>query len=165
SLNNSAGTVQSAGSLNATSLETNNTGGSLIAQAGDLQLNGANLDNRSGVIASLKGTVGTELTGVLRNGVATSTTTTAATPKGGAIQGQSLLLIARGGLDNQGGGILAQSGDALLQASTVNNRNGALSAKRLLQVRGGSLDNSSGQISGADIDLGVTGVLANRAGL
>ncbi len=176
-LDNSGGTVQSAGSLSVTGPETLNIRGNLIAQAGDLQLTGANLDNRSGVLASLKGAVGTELSGVLRNGVAPTPATTGATttasattpataaPLGGAIQGERLLLVARGGLDNQGGDILAQKGDALLQTATLDNRNGALSAKRLMQVRGAGLDNSGGQLSGADIDLGVTGVLANRAGI
>ncbi|MGN2432750.1 hemagglutinin repeat-containing protein [Pseudomonas syringae] len=161
-LNNDSGVVQSANTLTLATGNgaVSNVGGNLIAQTGDLSITGASVDNSAGVLASLSGGVSTDLSGLLRNGLANA--------KGGVIQGQRLLLTARGGIDNNGGSIAAQQGDALIQASTFDNRNGALSALGLVQVRGDSFDNSGdqdGQVAGRDIDFDLSGALNNRQGI
>ncbi|WPN51518.1 hemagglutinin repeat-containing protein [Pseudomonas sp. P9_2] len=139
--------------------DLDNQGGNIISQTGDVHLKAGNLDNRSGVLASLKGAIEAGVVGVLRNGPDLS-----GNPKGGLIQGQSLLLTA-GQLDNQGGHVGAQTGSALLTTATLNNQQGALYAKALMRINGGSLDNSTGQIAGDQIALGLNGQLTNHNGL
>ncbi|WP_234452169.1 hemagglutinin repeat-containing protein [Pseudomonas sp. MF6751] len=139
--------------------DLDNQRGNIISQTGDVHLKAGNLDNRSGVLASLKGAIEAGVVGVLRNGHDLS-----ASPKGGLIQGQSLLLSA-GHLDNQGGYVGAQTSDALLTAVTLNNQQGALYAKGLMRINGGALENSAGQIAGDQIALGLNGQLTNHNGL
>ncbi|KAB0516537.1 hemagglutinin repeat-containing protein [Pseudomonas extremorientalis] len=139
--------------------DLDNQGGNLISQTGDVRLKAGNFDNRGGVLAALKGDIDAGIVGVLRNGYDLS-----ANQKAGLIQGQALLLNASQ-LDNQGGYIAAQTGNALLNVSALNNQQGALYAKGLMRVNGGNLDNSAGQIAGDQIALGLTGQLTNHSGL
>ncbi|WP_047710959.1 hemagglutinin repeat-containing protein [Pseudomonas lactis] len=139
--------------------DLDNQRGNIISQTGDVHLKAGNLDNRSGVLASLKGAIEAGVVGVLRNGHDLS-----ASPKGGLIQGQRLLLSA-GQLDNQGGYLGAQTSDALLTVATLNNQQGALYAKGLMRINGSALDNSAGQIAGDQIALGLNGQLTNHNGL
>ncbi|SHN31150.1 filamentous hemagglutinin, partial [Pseudomonas asturiensis] len=158
-LSNDGGTVQSSTSatVNTGRGALSNLDGSITAQKGDLSVTGASLDNRAGVLASLTGQLRTDLTGMLRNGSLNA--------KRGAIQGQSLLLVARDSIDNSGGGISARAGDAQIQTPRFDNRDGALSAGKLLQVRGNSFDNRNGEATGSNIDFDLSAALTNQLGI
>ncbi|MGX4728138.1 hemagglutinin repeat-containing protein, partial [Pseudomonas corrugata] len=88
--------------------------------------------------------------------------------QGGITQAQRLNLIALGGLDNYGGRISAQTGDASVTTRNFDNRNGGLYAKGKISVTANDFDNSGdndGQIAGSQIDLNLTGALNNRLGI
>ncbi|WP_237498787.1 hemagglutinin repeat-containing protein, partial [Pseudomonas edaphica] len=162
-LDNGQGTVQSQGGMTANVADTlDNQSGKLIAQAGDLSVNAASLDNRGGTLASLKAALQTQVVGVLRNGYDLNNNR-----QGGVMQGQSLNLQA-GSVDNYGGRIAAQGGNALVTTGNFDNRNGGLYAKGLMRVVGHDFDNSGdndGQIAGQQIDLDLSGALNNRLGI
>ncbi|WP_438868347.1 hemagglutinin repeat-containing protein [Pseudomonas sp. L1(2025)] len=162
-LDNGKGTVQSQGGMTANVADMlDNQSGKLIAQAGDLSVNAASLDNRGGTLASLKAALQTQVVGVLRNGYDLNNNR-----QGGVMQGQSLNLQA-GSVDNYGGRIAAQGGNALVTTGNFDNRNGGLYAKGLMRVVGHDFDNSGdndGQIAGQQIDLDLSGALNNRLGI
>ncbi|PSL93731.1 hemagglutinin repeat-containing protein [Pseudomonas sp. R9.37] len=160
---NGKGTVQSQGGMTVDVADAlDNQSGKLIAQAGDLSVNAASLDNRGGTLASLKAALQTRVVGVLRNGYDLNNNR-----QGGVMQGQSLNLQA-GSVDNYGGRIAAQGGNALVTTGNFDNRNGGLYAKGLMRVVGHDVDNSGdndGQIAGQQIDLDLSGALNNRLGI
>lgn len=164
SLANGNGSLQGQGALNLTvSGDIDNQSGKLISQNGDLSVSAASLDNRGGTLASLKGAFEAHVVGVLKNGY-----DLANNRQGGIIQAQRLNLRALGGIDNYGGRIAAQSGDALITTADFDNRNGGLYAQGLVQVSGNNFDNSGdndGQIAGQRIDLSLNGALNNRLGV
>ncbi|RBC01515.1 filamentous hemagglutinin N-terminal domain-containing protein [Pseudomonas sp. MWU12-2115] len=164
SLANAKGTLQSKGALTlTTSGDIDNQSGRIIADAGDLTLDAGNLDSRGGVLASLKAAFSARLTGLLKNGYDLNNNR-----QGGVIQAQRVNLVAPGGLDNYGGRISAQSGDAVITTGNFDNRNGGLYAKGKINVTGNNFDNSGdndGQIAGQQIDLNLTGALNNRLGI
>ena len=161
SLANGKGSLQGQGALNLTVAgDIDNQSGKLIAQNGDLSVSAANLDNRGGTLASVKGALEARIVGVLKNGYDLNNNR-----QGGIIQAQRLNLSALGGIDNYGGRISAQSGDALVTTADFDNRNGGLYAKGLVQVSGNNFDNSGGQIAGQRIDLSLNGGLNNRLGI
>ena len=111
---------------------------------------------------SLKAALQTQVVGVLRNGYDLNNNR-----QGGVMQGQSLNLQA-GSVDNYGGRIAAQGGNALVTTGNFDNRNGGLYAKGLMRVVGHDFDNSGdndGQIAGQQIDLDLSGALNNRLGI
>ncbi|WP_460107265.1 two-partner secretion domain-containing protein [Pseudomonas sp. H1_F01] len=164
SLTNGKGVVQSQGDLKLTvDTDIDNQSGRIQAKAGDVTVTGRHLDNRGGVLASLQGLLTTQLTGVLKNGYDLNNNR-----QGGITQAQRLNLTARGGFDNYGGRISAQSGDAIVVTRNFDNRNGGLYAKGKVNVTGNDFDNSGdndGQIAGSQIDLNLTGALNNRLGI
>ncbi|NWA29171.1 hemagglutinin repeat-containing protein [Pseudomonas gingeri] len=164
SLANGKGTVQSQGALNLTVTgDIDNQSGKLLAQNGDLNVGAANLDNRGGTLASIKGALEAHIVGVLKNGYDLNNNR-----QGGTTQAQRLNLSALGGIDNYGGRISAQSGDAVITTADFDNRNGGLYAKGLVKVSGNNFDNSGdndGQIAGQQIDLSLNGALNNRLGI
>nr|WP_257225753.1 hemagglutinin repeat-containing protein [Pseudomonas sp. ICMP22404] len=164
SLTNGKGTVQSQGAMTLTvANDIDNQSGRLQAKAGDLMVVARNLDNRGGVLASLQGLLTTQLSGVLKNGYDLNNNR-----QGGITQAQRLNLIALGGLDNYGGRISAQTGDASVTTRNFDNRNGGLYAKGKVSVTANDFDNSGdndGQIAGSQIDLNLTGGLNNRLGI
>ncbi|MBI6692203.1 filamentous hemagglutinin N-terminal domain-containing protein, partial [Pseudomonas corrugata] len=164
SLANGKGTVQSQGNLTlVVDQDIDNQSGRLQAKAGDLTVEARNLDNRGGVLASLQGLLKTDLTGVLKNGYDLNNNR-----QGGITQAQRLNLIALGGLDNYGGRISAQTGDAVITTGNLDNRNGGLYAKGKVNVTANNFDNSGdngGQIAGSQIDLNLTGAMNNRLGV
>ncbi|WP_260955547.1 two-partner secretion domain-containing protein [Pseudomonas citri] len=164
SLTNGKGTVQSQGAMTLTvANDIDNQSGRLQAKAGDLLVVARHLDNRGGVLASLQGLLTTQLTGVLKNGYDLNNNR-----QGGITQAQRLNLIALGGLDNYGGRISAQTGDASVTTRNFDNRNGGLYAKGKVSVTANDFDNSGdndGQIAGSQIDLDLTGALNNRLGI
>nr|WP_225920141.1 hemagglutinin repeat-containing protein [Pseudomonas vanderleydeniana] len=166
SLGNSKGSLQGKGAvtLNVTG-DIDNQSGKVIAQDGDLSVTAANLDSRGGLLSSVKGAFESHIVGVLKNGYDLSNNN-----QGGTIQAQRLALNAFGGIDNNGGRIAAQSGDAVLDARSgnIDNRNGGLYASNLVQVSGNDLDNSGdtgGQVTGQRIGLSLSGELNNSKGI
>ncbi|WP_418797016.1 hemagglutinin repeat-containing protein, partial [Pseudomonas mosselii] len=161
SLNNAKGTVQGKGAI---SMQANgvldNQGGKLIAQEGALSVTADTLDNRGGILASLKQSLGVRTTGVLRNG-------SDANGQRGILQALGLD-VQSANLDNHGGRIAALSGDALIRTGQLDNRDGGISASGLLKVTGTSLLNGGdarGEMVGQRIDIGLSGALDNRGGI
>ena len=156
SLDNVKGKVQSKTSLHLDIADDfDNQGGKLIAQNGDLKLKVANLDNRAGELASLKGALDARVVGLLRNGFA------------GVIQGQLLNLNADS-IDNVGGRIYAQTGDAFVTTGVLDNRAGSLFAKSLLEVTANSFDNSGeagGRVAAQQVIFDLSGTLNNQKGI
>jgi len=161
SLNNAKGTVQAKGAI---SVQANgvfdNQGGKLIAQEGALTVTADTLDNRGGILASLKHSLGVRTTGVLRNG-------SDANGQRGVLQALGLD-VQSASLDNHGGRIAAVGGDALIRTGQLDNRDGGISASGLLKVTGASLLNGGdtrGEMVGQRIELGLSGALDNRGGI
>ncbi|AGZ36588.1 MAG: hemagglutinin repeat-containing protein [Pseudomonas sp.] len=163
SLGNAKGTLQSQGALQLVTGDVDNQSGRILADSGDLDVSAGNLDNRGGVLSSLQGKLTADLRGVLKNGYDLNNNR-----QGGITQAQALDLKALGGIDNYGGRISAQVGDALITTANFDNRNGGLYAQGLVKVTGGNFDNSGdndGQIAGQRIDLDLSGALNNRLGI
>ncbi|WP_347881577.1 DUF637 domain-containing protein [Pseudomonas sp. GD03842] len=164
SLANGQGTLQSQGALNLTvSGDIDSQAGKIIAQGGDLNLTANSVDNRGGVLSSLQNAFTARITGVLKNGYDL-------TRNGGITQAQRLDIRALAGIDNYGGRISAQSGDAFINTGNgdFDNRKGGLYAKQKVNVTGNHFDNSGdndGQIAGQQIDLDLAGALNNRLGI
>ncbi|WP_454834639.1 two-partner secretion domain-containing protein [Pseudomonas lini] len=161
---NAKGTLQSQGALNLTiGGDIDNQSGRIVAKDGDLSIKATNLDNRGGVLASLQAAFTANLTGVLKNGYDLNNNR-----RSGVTQAQRLNLTALAGIDNYGGRIAAQSGDAIIVTGNFDNRNGGLYAKGKINVTGNNFDNSGdndGQIAGQQIDLNLSGALNNRLGI
>ncbi|WP_259674751.1 filamentous hemagglutinin N-terminal domain-containing protein [Pseudomonas fluorescens] len=164
SLANAKGTLQSQGALNLTiGGDIDNQSGRIVAKDGDLSIKAGNLDNHGGVLASLQAAFTANLTGVLKNGYDLNNNR-----RSGVTQAQRLNLTALAGIDNYGGRIAAQSGDAIIATGNFDNRNGGLYAKGKVNVTGNNFDNSGdndGQIAGQQIDLNLSGALNNRLGI
>ncbi|HJR32479.1 MAG TPA: hemagglutinin repeat-containing protein [Pseudomonas sp.] len=164
SLVNAKGTLQSQGALNLTIVgDIDNQSGRIVAKDGDLSIKTTNLDNRGGVLASLQAAFTGNLTGVLKNGYDLNNNR-----RSGVTQAERLSLTALAGIDNYGGRIAAQSGDAIIVTGNFDNRNGGLYAKGKVNVTGNNFDNSGdndGQIAGQQIDLNLSGALNNRLGI
>ena len=166
SLGNGKGSLQGKGAVSLdVSGDIDNQSGKVIAQDSDLFIKATNLDSRGGLLSSISGALTTRVVGVLKNGYDLNNNR-----QGGLIQAQRLDLQAWGGLDNYGGRIAAQTGDALVDtgAGDFDNRNGAIHAQGLVQVSGNNFDNSGdndGQISGRQINLNLVGALNNRLGI
>ncbi|WP_246881529.1 hemagglutinin repeat-containing protein [Pseudomonas protegens] len=162
SLTNGKGTLQSQGALNLSTGDIDNQSGRILARNGNLNIGAGHLDNRGGVLSSVQGAMIADLRGVLKNGYDPSNNR-----QGGVTQAQRLTLKALAGIDNDGGRISAQSGDALITTGDFDNRNGGLYAKGLVKVSGGHFDNSgnNGQISGQQINFDLSGALNNHKGI
>ncbi|MCE0461111.1 two-partner secretion domain-containing protein [Pseudomonas uvaldensis] len=161
SVDNNNGSLLSQGDLKIdVSGDFVNRDGSAITQAGNVDVEALNLDNRGGVLASVEGWLKATLDKVLDNGES---------PSGGGdaglIQAQSVELNAKQTLLNNGGQVAALSGTADVTTLTLENRNGDLLAKQALTVRARDLDNSDGRAAGDTIDFGLTGALINQHGL
>ncbi|BBP61610.1 DUF637 domain-containing protein [Pseudomonas sp. St316] len=162
SLNNAKGTLQGKGlvTVNVTG-DIDNQGGSIIAQDAKLGVFASNLDNRGGVLSSVKAALEARTTGVLKNGYDVNRV-------GGTIQAQGLNIKALAGLYNDGGRMAAQAGDIVINnpAADINNRNGGMYATGKVQVIGRQMDNSGGgQVSASRIDFDLSGALNNNAGI
>lgn len=115
------------------------------------------------MLSSLQSAFTAQLTGVLKNGYDLNNNR-----QGGVTQAQRLNLTALGGIDNYGGRVSAQNGDAIITTGNFDNRNGGLYAKGKISVTGNDFDNSGdndGQIAGQQIDLNLSGALNNRLGI
>jgi len=163
SLDNAKGSIQSPAALDVdVAGAADNQSGKLIAQAGDVNFKADSLDNRGGTLASLKGNLEARTVGVLRNGYDLNNNR-----QGGTVQGQNLKLTT-GSIDNYGGRMAAQTGDAVVSTGNFDNRNGGVYAKGLVNVTGADFDNSGtndGQIAGQQITLNLSGALNNQLGI
>ncbi len=162
SLNNAKGTLQGEGLVTVdVSGDIDNQGGSIIAKDAKLSVFATNLDNRGGVLSSVKAALEARTTGVLKNGYDVNR-------QGGTIQAQGLSIRALAGLFNDGGRIAAQAGDVVVTnaAANINNRNGGIYATGKVWVTGRGMDNSGGgQVSASRIDFDLSGALNNNAGI
>ncbi|WP_217501306.1 hemagglutinin repeat-containing protein, partial [Pseudomonas brassicacearum] len=162
SLNNAKGTLQGEGLVTVdVSGDIDNQGGSIIAKDAKLNVFATNLDNRGGVLSSVKAALEARTTGVLKNGYDVNR-------QGGTIQAQGLSIQALAGLFNDGGRIAAQAGDVVVTnaAANINNRNGGIYATGKVWVTGRGMDNSGGgQVSASRIDFDLSGALNNNAGI
>ncbi|WP_246883072.1 hemagglutinin repeat-containing protein [Pseudomonas sp. Tri1] len=162
SLNNAKGTLQGKGLVTVdVAGDIDNQGGSIIAQDANLSVFATNLDNRGGVLSSVKAALEARTTGVLKNGYDVNR-------QGGTIQAQGLNIQALAGLFNDGGRLAAQAGDIVISnaGADINNRSGGMYATGKVQVIGRDLDNSGGgQISASRIDFDLSGALNNNAGI
>ncbi|MCL6703960.1 DUF637 domain-containing protein [Pseudomonas sp. T1.Ur] len=162
SLNNAKGTLQGEGLVTVdVSGDIDNQGGSIIAKDAKLSVFATNLDNRGGVLSSVKAALEARTTGVLKNGYDVNR-------QGGTIQAQGLSIQALAGLFNDGGRIAAQAGDVVVTnaAADINNRNGGIYATGKVWVTGRGMDNSGGgQVSASRIDFDLSGALNNNAGI
>ncbi|CAI8843041.1 filamentous hemagglutinin [Pseudomonas brassicacearum] len=162
SLNNAKGTLQGEGLVTVdVSGDIDNQGGSIIAKDAKLSVFATNLDNRGGVLSSVKAALEARTTGVLKNGYDVNR-------QGGTIQAQGLSIRALAGLFNDGGRIAAQAGDVVVTnaAADINNRNGGIYATGKVWITGRGMDNSGGgQVSASRIDFDLSGALNNNAGI
>ncbi|MDD2029508.1 two-partner secretion domain-containing protein [Pseudomonas sp. 39167] len=162
SLNNAKGTLQGEGQVTVdVSGDIDNQGGSIIAKDAKLSVFATNLDNRGGVLSSVKAALEARTTGVLKNGYDVNR-------QGGTIQAQGLNIRALAGLFNDGGRIAAQAGDVVVTNATadINNRNGGIYATGKVWITGRDMDNSGGgQVSASGIDFDLSGALNNNAGI
>ncbi|WP_235195310.1 hemagglutinin repeat-containing protein [Pseudomonas brassicacearum] len=162
SLDNARGTLQGKGLVTVdVAGDIDNQGGSIIAQDANLGVFATNLDNRGGVLSSVKAALEARTTGVLRNGYDLYR-------QGGTIQAQGLNIQALAGLFNDGGRMAAQAGDIVISnaGADIDNRSGGMYASGKVWVIGRNLDNSGGgQISASRIDLDLSGALNNNAGI
>ncbi|CAN1596813.1 two-partner secretion domain-containing protein [Pseudomonas mediterranea] len=161
SLDNAKGTLQGKGLVKVDITgDIDNQAGSIIAQDANLNVFATNLDNRGGVLSSVKAALEAQVSGVLKNGHDLN-------GRGGTIQAKGLTLDALAGLFNDGGRIAAQAGDAVLNTGSArfDNSNGGLYASGKVKVDALNLDNSSGQISAGQIDLNLNGALDNTKGI
>ncbi|WP_367374514.1 hemagglutinin repeat-containing protein [Pseudomonas lini] len=162
SLDNARGTLQGKGLVTVdVSGDIDNQGGSIIARDANLNVFATNLDNRGGVLSSVKAALEARATGVLKNGYDVNR-------QGGTIQAQGLNIKALAGLFNDGGRLAAQAGDVVISnaAADINNRNGGIYATGKVRVIGRDMDNSSGgQVSANRIDFDLSGALNNNAGI
>ncbi|WLH14025.1 hemagglutinin repeat-containing protein [Pseudomonas hefeiensis] len=162
SLDNAKGTLQGKGLVTVdVSGDIDNQGGTIIAQDADLNIEAANLDNRGGVLSSVKAALEARTTGVLRNGYDLD-------GQGGTIQAQGLNIQALAGLFNDGGRMAAQAGDIVITnaGADIDNRSGGMYATGKVKVIGRDIDNSGGgQVSANRIDFDLSGALNNNAGI
>ncbi len=151
SLGNARGSLQGQGAVTLdVGGDLDSQGGKVIAQTGDLLIKAGNLDNRGGVLSSIKGNFESHVVGVLKNGYDLNR-------QGGLIQALRLTLNAQGGIDNYGGRFVAQTGDVVIDAGAagnINNRDGIIQANGLLKVSGNDFDSSGdngGQVAAGQI--------------
>jgi filamentous hemagglutinin len=174
-LNNTAnGLINSQGTLNLTaaSLDSSNggevsahgdmslvvnaltqTGGRLLSDAGlTLDMNGADLNNRNGLIIA-KGPLSLNRLKDLNN-------------QGGEISSSQSFTLAGGNLDNSNGKLISNN-LLTLNASTLLNHNGLMSGWQGLSVNGGILDNrNNGTLSSrnGDVSANLSDALLNGNG-
>ena len=136
-LDNHAGYIASAGTLNVQSATTNNTQGGVLATAAKLNVDGNTLDNQGGQIQA-SGDIGIQLSSALNN-------------TGGLVRsGQTVSIDANTitNVNTQGvnQGIEGQS--IHLSAQQINNQQGAIRADDVLHIiSGGGINNTQGMIS------------------
>lgn len=154
SLDTSAGgEVSSLGDMTLALGALTQTGGRLLSDAGlALDLNGADLNNRTGLITA-KGPLLLNRVGNLNN-------------QGGEVSSSQGFTLATGTLDNSNGKLISNN-QLTLNAATVINQNGLISGWQGLSLTSGTLDNrNNGTLSARNGNLAATlsGALLNSNG-
>jgi filamentous hemagglutinin len=148
----SGGEVSAKGSMDLKLSGLTLGGGQIVgAQGVTLDLNGAELDNRNGLI-SAKGALALNRVHAINN-------------QNGELSTQQNLTLDLNSLDNSGGKLIS-SQVLSVNASTLLNQNGLLSGWQGLSVSGDSLDNrNNGTLSSRNgaVDVRLTGALLNTA--
>ena len=148
----SGGEVSAKGSMDLKLSGLTLGGGQIVgAQGVTLDLNGAELDNRNGLI-SAKGALALNRVHAINN-------------QNGELSTQQNLTLDLNSLDNSGGKLIS-SQVLSVNAHTLLNQNGLLSGWQGLSVSGGSLDNRhNGTLSSRNgaVDVRLTGALLNTA--
>ncbi|WP_297199592.1 filamentous hemagglutinin N-terminal domain-containing protein, partial [uncultured Pluralibacter sp.] len=150
-VNNRSGLI-SADQLSATGNSWNNQSGE-ISSSGNLDLQGASLDNAQGLVSAGKDLAAT-FSGAMIN-------------QKGTLQGSQNLNIDAGSLNNDSGALLAAGGNAGVKVKDAfSNQQGQLLAKNDAGLSAGSVDNQSGRISALNggAVVGAVGNLLNRGG-
>ncbi|WP_312932521.1 two-partner secretion domain-containing protein [Stutzerimonas nitrititolerans] len=171
-LNNRAGTVASNGALDVTlsgDLD-NRDDGILLSKGGDLNVAAQTLNNQNGNVQADNGVL--VITAVTLNNIAGNIGAAqgalnldAATihNQGGNLQGSTVTLT--GQTLNNGGSVIASTGQAQLTVDTLNNANGTLLAATDLSIIAIDLSNDSGKVGANAVDLNLSGKLDNNNGL
>ena len=155
-----------------------NQGGQLISQTLLSLLTSGDLNNSQRGTVSANGQLDLTVAGTLRNdadGLLSSRdagvniTAAALNNAKGAVQSMTALSVntGSGAIDNQGGKIIAQNGDLILNAASLDSRGGVLSSLNgLLQTRlNGVLRNGQGgKIEGSRLDLQALGGIYSDGG-
>jgi filamentous hemagglutinin len=155
-----------------------NQGGQLISQTLLSLLTSGDLNNSQRGTVSANGQLDLTVGGTLRNdadGLLSSrdagvnVTAAALNNAKGAVQSMTALTVntGSGAIDNQGGKIIAQNGDLILNAASLDSRGGVLSSLNgLLQTRlSGVLRNGQGgKIEGSRLDLQALGGIYSDSG-
>ncbi|NWC87108.1 two-partner secretion domain-containing protein [Pseudomonas reactans] len=148
----SGGEVSAKGSMDLKLSGLTLGGGQIVgAQGVTLDLNGAELDNRNGLI-SAKGTLALNRVRAINN-------------QNGELSTQQNLTLNLNSLDNSGGKLIS-SQLLSVNAGTLLNQNGLLSGWQGLSVSGDSLDNrNNGTLSSRNgaVDVRLTGALLNTS--
>ncbi|MBD8199667.1 hemagglutinin repeat-containing protein [Pseudomonas viridiflava] len=149
-----------------------NRDGLIQAAGGSLAINAGSLDNSNGQIDANSLNVSAETltnrTGLLsaRAGDAQVTGRRTLDNTGGTVQAQNRLTVAGGDVVNQGGRLLAVTGNLDLNATGVDNRSGSvLGAGVNITAPNALIDNRGGRIVGDRIDLTASGLDNRNQGL
>ncbi|MDD0968534.1 MULTISPECIES: hemagglutinin repeat-containing protein [Pseudomonas] len=160
------------------SASVDNRGGQLISQSLLDLLTHGDLNNSAGGTISANGQLDLKADGTLHNNAdglissrdAAVNLTAAALNNGkGAVQSFTALTVntGTGAIDNQGGKLIAQTGDLNITAASLDNRGGMLSSlKGLLQTRltGVLRNGQGGKIEGSRLDLRALGGIYSDGG-
>jgi len=137
------------GSLDVSAQTLNNQNGNVQADNGALAVTAATLNNTAGNIAAGQGALNLDAI-TIHN-------------QGGNLQGTTVTLT--GQTLNNGGSVIASTGQAQLTVDTLNNANGTLLAATDLSVTAIDLSNDSGKVGANAVDLNLSGKLNNNNGL
>ncbi|MDW5415713.1 hemagglutinin repeat-containing protein [Iodobacter sp. CM08] len=152
-IKNDGGEISSEASLaiNTQGHALSNTGGSLLAKNGSLNVSSAALDNSNGRILA-KDQLTLIAHGLLNSGGVIASTT-------GDVD------LSSHDLNNQHGKIQADAGILKIQTGTVNNSQTGILAAKNIQLNMADLDNSQGQIIAVESISANTGRVLNQSGL
>ena len=137
------------GSLDVSAQTLNNQNGNVQADNGALAVTAATLNNTAGNIAAGQGALNLDAI-TIHN-------------QGGNLQGTTVTLT--GQTLNNGGSVIASTGQAQLTVDTLNNANGTLLAATDLSITAIDLSNDSGKVGANAVDLNLSGKLNNNNGL
>ncbi|GJH25799.1 filamentous hemagglutinin N-terminal domain-containing protein [Caballeronia novacaledonica] len=170
-LSNAKGQLVSQSTLDVSASGALNNRGGTMQAAGRETVHASSLDNTAGSMLSLNG-----------DGMQVTTTGALVNGAGGTIGTNGALEVSAGTLSNQGK--LTASGDASVNAQSIDNHAGSMTAGGALKattpgalnnaggtlsggtttVSGASIDNTSGTIDGDALAVSTPGALVNRAG-
>ena len=175
-LNNASGSIQSASALNVTANGIDNTDGTVVGGAVNVNSNGQSLNNTRGQVSGNALTVNS---GVLNNDAGIlqgntrldlnthgQTLTNSNSGSSSGITSGGALTIQSGDLNNSTG-YIGSTGAAVIQSAQVTNVNGQINSQNTLDLTGTGVDNRTGQIQSlGNLSIGVgDGTISNDTGL